>query len=107
MDNFRLIYRILKILEKAMELEEFDKNLISAESLDVPFPLWCRIMEMMVDNGYVTGVEVWNAFDCNYPKAALVRPEITLKGLEYLNENTFMKKIANIGKGIKESVPGL
>ena len=107
MDNFRLIYRILKILEKAMELEEFDKNQISAESLNVPFPLWCRIMKMMVDNGYVTGVDIRNTFECNYPQATLIRPEITLKGLEYLNENSFMKKIANIGKGIKESVPGL
>lgn len=107
MDNFKIIYRILKILEKSMELEEFDNGTISAESLDIPFPLWCRIMKMMVDNGYITGVDVRNTFDCNYPKATLVRPEITLKGLEYLNENSIMRKIANIGKGIKESVPGL
>lgn len=32
---------------------------------------------------------------------------ITLKGLEYLSENTLMKKSANIVKGIKETVPGL
>lgn len=100
MDNFKIIYRILKNLEKAMELEEFDKNSISAESLGIPFPLWCRIMKMIVDSGYVTGVDV-------YPKATLVRPEITLKGLEYLNENAIMKKVANFFKGIKESVPGL
>ena len=107
MDNFRIIYRILQILEKSMELEDFDKSLISAEYLSIPFPLWCRLMKMMVDNGYITGVDVRTIFDCNYPKATLIRPEITLKGLEYLNENTIMKKIANIGKGIKESVPGL
>lgn len=107
MDNFKIIYRILKNLEKAMELEEFDKNSISAESLGIPFPLWCRIMKMIVDSGYVTGVDVRNTFDCSYPKATLVRPEITLKGLEYLNENAIMKKVANFFKGIKESVPGL
>ena len=107
MDNFKIIYRVLKILEKAMELEEFDKNLISAESLNITFPLWCRLMKMMVDSGYVTGIDIRNTFDCNYPKATLIRPEITLKGLEYLNDNSFMKKMANIGKGIKESIPGL
>ena len=107
MDNFRIIYRILKTLEKSMELEDFDKALISAEGLEIPFPLWSRIMKMMVDNGYVSGVDVRNTFDCNYPKATLVRPEITLKGLEYLNENAIMKKIANFFKGVKESVPGL
>ena len=81
MDNFKIIYRILKILEKAMVLEEFDKNCIAPETLDIPFPLWCRIMKMMVDNGYKTGVDVRNTFDCSYPKATLIRSEITLKGL--------------------------
>ena len=107
MDNFTIIYNILKTLEKAMSLEEFDKNVISAESQKIPFPLWCRIIKIMYDNNYITGVEVWETFDCNYPKAALIRPEITLKGLEYLNENSIMKKIANAAKGIKESTPGL
>ena len=107
MDNFTIIYNILKTLEKAMSLEEFDKNIISAESQKIPFPLWCRIIKIMYDNNYITGVEVWEAFDCNYPKASLIRPEITLKGLEYLNENSIMRKIANAAKGIKESIPGL
>ena len=107
MDNFTIIYNILKTLEKAMSLEEFDKNIISAESQKIPFPLWCRIIKIMYDNNYITGVEVWETFDCNYPKVALIRPEITLKGLEYLNENSIMKKIANAAKGIKESIPGL
>jgi len=38
---------------------------------------------------------------------ALTRPEITLKGLEYLEENTLMKKAANLAKGIKDTIPGL
>ena len=45
--------------------------------------------------------------DCSYPKVALTRPEITLKGLEYLEENSLMKKAANLAKGIKETIPGL
>ena len=32
---------------------------------------------------------------------------MTLKGLEYMSENTMMKKAANLLNGIKESVPGL
>lgn len=107
MDNFTIIYRILKSLEKAMELEEFNKETISAENFKIGIPLWSRIIKMMFDNGYITGVEIWNSFECEYPKVSLVRPEITLKGLEYLNENTLMKKIANAAKGIKETIPGL
>lgn len=36
-----------------------------------------------------------------------IAPVITLKGLEYLNDNTFMKKAANALKGIKDVIPGL
>lgn len=104
MDNFKIIYKILKILESAMSLEEFDKSLISAEKLNLSIPLWSRIIKMLVDNGYVTGIEVWNSFDCDYPRVSVIRPEITLKGLEYLNENSVMKKIANAAKGIVEAI---
>ncbi|MEE3449837.1 MAG: YjcQ family protein [Acutalibacteraceae bacterium] len=107
MDNFTIIYQILKTLEKAMKLEEFDKNDISAESLKIPVPLWSRIIKMMFDSGYITGVDIWQSYDCGYPKVSLIRPEITLKGLEYLNDNSIMKKIANTLKGVKEVIPGL
>ena len=35
MDNFKIIYKILKILEQAMDYEEFDYSLISSEQLNV------------------------------------------------------------------------
>ena len=38
--------------------------------------------------------------DCGYPKVALTRPELTMKGLEYLEENGLMKKAAGLAKGI-------
>ena len=107
MDNFKIIYKILKILEKAMDLEEFDKGLISKERLELSDARWCRIMALIVEEGYVKGVEVWNSLDCEYPRVRVVRPEITLKGLEYLEENTFMKKAAKMAKGIVEVIPKL
>ena len=107
MDNFRIIYKILRILEKSMELEEFDESTISAEQLNISYPFWCRIMKMLVDNGYVTGVSVWNAVDCTYPRVKVTRPEITLKGLEYLEENTIMQKIYKTAKGIVDIIPSI
>lgn len=107
MDNFKIIYKILKILEKAMDLEEFDKSSLSKESLEMSEARWCRIMAILKSEGYITGVQVWQAMECEHPRVALTRPEITLKGLEYLEENTFMKKAANLAKGIKDTVPGL
>ena len=55
---------------------------------------------MLLKEGYITGGETWNAMDCGYPRVALSRPELTLKGLEYLEENSLMKKAADLAKGI-------
>lgn len=100
MEDLTVIYRILKILHKAMDLEEFDNSVLSAEALGISNPKWNRIMAMIVSEGYISGIDVRTTFDCRYPKATLVRPELTLKGLEYLEENSTMKKIADTAKGI-------
>ena len=88
-----------------MDLEEFDKDLISKERLELSEARWCRIMALLVEEGYVKGIDVWNSFECSYPRVCVIRPEITLKGREYLEENTFMKKAAEIAKGIVEVIP--
>lgn len=103
MDDFRIIYKILRILQKAMDLEEFDRNRISAETLGLSAPKWNRLMAMLLNEGYITGGETWNSMDCGYPKVMLTRPEITLKGLEYLEENSLMRKAADMAKGIVET----
>lgn len=100
MDDFRIIYKILRILQKSMDLEEFDKSSISAEILGLSIPKRNRIMAMLLNEGYISGGETWNAMDCGYPKVALTRPELTLKGLEYLEENSLMRKAADLSKGI-------
>lgn len=56
MDNFKIIYRILKILEKSMDNEQFDDQLITNKALDISDTRWARIMKMMIDNGYIEGV---------------------------------------------------
>ena len=69
MKDFQIIiYRILKILQKSTDLEEFDKENLSAEQLRLSEPHWCRLMTILVNEGFITGVEVWNSFDCTYPK---------------------------------------
>ena len=100
MEEFTQIYHILQILKKAMDVEEFEKELISSEAIKVNYTKWCRLMAMLANNGYVSGVSVWNSLDCQYPKIELVRPEITLKGLEYLEENSMMKKVSKVAKGV-------
>ena len=104
MDNFKYIYRILKILEKSMDLEEFDMELIGYKELDISKLRWSRIVSMLKEQEYIQGIDVWYSLDQDYPRVKLVRPEITLNGLEYLNENSMMKKVHNAAKGIKELI---
>lgn len=104
MQDFRTIYRILKILQQSMDLEEFDKESLSPERLELSKPKWSRIMAMLLKEGYISGGQTWNSMDCSYPRVALTRPEITLKGLEYLEENSLMRKAADIAKGIIDIV---
>lgn len=105
MDNFKAIYQILRLLEKSMDLEEFDKTSLEKERFGLSEARWCRIMALLVSDGYVKGIEVWNSEDCAYPRVCIVRPEITLKGLEYLADNTLMKKAAALAKGVVDMMP--
>ena len=89
-----------------MDYDEFDIEQISAESLGISRNKWCRIMEMLAQNGYIQGVTVKYSIDGNV-LISTSNPRIALKGLEYLNENSFMKKAANAAKGIKDIIPGL
>lgn len=106
MDNLKAVYKILSTLEKAMDYPEFDLNLISAEKLGVSQERWCRYIEMMADTGYIKGVEMYVDItgELNIEAQDM---RITLKGLEYLQENTIMQRMYNAAKGIKEIIPGL
>lgn len=103
MDNFKVIYKILRMLEEALDYDEFDKSLMTPELLGVSENRLNSILRMLQESGYITGIIYRNGLS----GVKLNKPEITLKGLEYLEENSTMKKVAGLLKGIKETVPGL
>jgi len=105
MDEFRIIYRILRSLEKSLDLEEPDMMAISAEYLGVSVPEWSRLMKMLVDDGYIDGIIVVDVDNAPYPFVKLSNPVITKSGLEYLQENSLMKKAANLAKGVRGMLP--
>lgn len=106
MDNFKIIYKILHILEQALDMDEFDRELISAEVLGISENRYKAILGMLLDEGYIKGIVVLRSIGGSGIKTGS-GTSITLKGLEYLNDNSFMKKAASIAKGIKETIPGL
>ena len=101
MDNFRVIYKILRYLEVAMDYDEIDPERLSAESLGISKNRRLALLEMLVREGYVDGIGIKRSAD----GAATIftsSPRITLKGLEYLHENSVMRKMAAVAKGIAE-----
>lgn len=104
MDNFKVIYKILRLLEMAMDYDEFDAGQLSAECLGISKNRLNAILIMLQEEGYVRGVMYVNGL-----RGVKLDPSfgITMKGLEYLEENSMMKKAAALMKGIKETIPGL
>ena len=103
MEAFNIIYKILKRLYQAMDYSEFDCESISAQTLGISQEKWRKIIAMMVKNGYITGVTLTPILGGDVV-VGLKNPAITLKGLEYLEENSMMKKAANLAKGVIDTV---
>ena len=104
MDNFKAVYRILSTLEKAMDVPQFDIAQISASALGVSELRWARYLEMMADVGYIKGVSIQASISGDLMVDA-TDIHITLKGLEYLQENSIMRKMYNAAKGIVDVLP--
>lgn len=101
MDNFKIIYRILKHLEASLDCVDLDTEPISPFRLGITRERWENILIMMQDEGYIRGLVLTKSLsDAHRRIAEPIQPEITLKGLEYLAENSVMRKAANILKGV-------
>lgn len=104
-DNFRAVYRILSAMERAMDLPEFSLEQVSAETLGISKERWLRYIEMLCDSGYIKNARVEDGIAGKYLEED--NPTITLKGLEYLQENNIMQYLYKTAKGIKDTVPGI
>lgn len=94
MDNFKIIYKILKVLESALDDEQFDLNKISHNELNVGITRWTHLMQMLYEDGLISGISVVYPLSKYIPQIRLSDVHVTLKGLEYLETNFIMKKLA-------------
>ena len=106
MDNFKLIYQILRWLEQSMDCECPDYTELSAERFRVSEPRFRKVMRILVEEGYMKGVDITLLFGDDFDLKYL-HTRITLKGLEFLENNTMMKKAYRLLKGIKDVTPGI
>lgn len=84
MDNFKLIYQILRWLERSMDCECPDYTELSAERFRVSEPRFRKVMRILVDEGYIKGVDITLLFGDDFDLKYL-HPMITLKGLEFMD----------------------
>lgn len=108
MDNFKIIYRILKYLEASLDSSVIDIGPVSAEQLRISYERWEALLMLLQEDGYIKGLRYTQTMsDRRAELLQPVQPMITLKGLEYIAENGMMQKAARMVKGIKETIPGL
>lgn len=85
MDNFKVIYRILRYLERAMDCDFPNMDSISPEALGITQQRWTALMAMLVHEKYIDGLAA--KYFCD--GAVIISgafPRIILRGLEYLEE---------------------
>lgn len=104
-DNFTCIYKILRALEAGLDYPEFDIEQVNHTALKISKERWDKYIEMMNDAGYIKGVTI-NRYISGNTVVDTSDISITLKGLEYLTENSIMQRIYKAAKGIKDITPG-
>lgn len=92
-NNFKAVFKILRLLDKYKGDEKFSVELISASALGLKFEEWEQLMIAMQEEGYIKGLVVGQSLTDKFPHIAEpIRPAITFKGMEYLEENSMMAK---------------
>ena len=107
MEDFRIIYRILKYLQQSMDFEEFDCAGFTAERFGTNPNRFQALLIQLQKAGFIEGLNIVRYIRQPERIEPPMEPHITLQGLEYLQENSLMKKAAAFAKGVKEIVPGI
>ena len=104
MDNFKIIYRILKYLEAAMDSAAPELTPILPDALGISKERWKALLLLLAQDGYISGVSC-KEYLCEESVLNISKIKITLKGLEYLSENAMMKKVICMAKDVRQLLP--
>lgn len=102
-DMFVVMYRILKYLYSCMKKGiPADADLVELSGVNEPY--YYSIMNEMIDHRLVKGFRRLNTKDMKVIVAD--EPSITMEGVEFLQENSMMKKAERYLADIKSAIPG-
>lgn len=108
-DMHVIMYKILAYLYQCLKAGDKPKRSMYAwdgEMLNIPYSYWISIMNQLVEHNLIKGFKTrmtWqgDAF------IESCQPEITMEGVEFLQENSMMKKALKFLKNTKDSLPFL
>lgn len=106
-DMHVVMYKVLAYLYDCMKRGErpVERHLAhDGDVLSIPYPYWAAIMRELVENGYVRGVTIVSEWGGG-TIAKLVEPSITLAGVEFLRENSAMRRALEFLKETKSALP--
>lgn len=94
MNTLHTAYRILKSLETGKKAD-YMGVIISPEALGIEKEEWLDVMRSLIEEGYIAGTAIKQDILGN-TLVDIKNIRITLKGAEYLHENSAMKKLAEV-----------
>jgi hypothetical protein len=100
-DNLKIVYKILVGIEASMDSSRFDGTFL--EALKISEERRNRILQSMIDERLIDGFTRVNYVGGYGFKA--IEPRLTIKGMEFLQENLTMQKIKNGLKDVKDIAP--
>ena len=98
------IFQILKAIETLDDSVDFNLfEVFDISKINISEKLLIKILKNLIEEGYIKNFQITvsgnNIFTSNYP-------ELTLKGMLFLEENSSMKKAYKTLKEIKGWIPG-
>ena len=98
------IFQILKAIETLDDSVDFNLfKVFDINKINISEKLLIKILKNLIEEGYIKNFQITvsgnNIFTSNYP-------ELTLKGMLFLEENSSMKKAYKTLKEIKGWIPG-
>ncbi len=86
MDNLKIVYKVLFEVDKQMDNIDFDESFI--KEIKVSDNRINKIVETLLEDGYLTGIKISKSKTGNI--VMFVNPRLTIKGMEFLQENSAM-----------------
>lgn len=108
-DMHVVMYKILAYLYSCMKSGERPERRhywFDGDVLSIPEAYWARVMRELSDNGLVSGF----VFVVEWGGGVIVRdvdPAITMRGVEFLRENSMMRKALAFLRETKSALPFL